>query len=155
MSKMGRPAHFGIKEKQVTDRRSGHPSHKTLCKPKSYIRRHLILEPVFHTTLPYSIVAIWKRGRGMASGLISRLEPWRSSCWPKEMVKNCEKSQFAAGYGCNIQFRYELRDTKSFILAWPLDEDPNANAYANAYIAHCETWNVLPQHKINLTKGYR
>ena len=55
----------GVKSKQV----------RTTYKTRSYMGGHLILELIFHTTLPYLNTATWALGPGMTSAPTSHLEP--------------------------------------------------------------------------------
>ena len=66
--------------------------NKTPCKPKSYMGGHLILDRIFHTTLPHFVTAAWALGPDMASAPTSRLEPWISLYMPKKTHKINEKS---------------------------------------------------------------
>ena len=107
--------------------------YKTPCKPKSYMGGHLILDRIFHTTLPHFVTAAWALGPDMASAPTSRLEPWISLYMPKKTHKTNKKSaenrekrwQFPSGHGHCNQLRYKVRDPESFFLDWPLFGDPN------------------------------
>ena len=63
----------------------------TPCKPAVYLGGHLILDCIFHTTLPHSVTATWALGPDMASAPTSRLEPWISLYMPKKTHKTNKK----------------------------------------------------------------
>ena len=53
---------------------------------------HLILDRIFHTTLPHFIMATWALGPDIASTPTSPLEPWISLYMPKKLHTINEKS---------------------------------------------------------------
>ena len=71
---------------------------------------HLILDRIFHTTLPHFVTAAWALGPDMASAPTSRLKPWISLYMPKKTHKtHCKEAQnlrTALFHGLYFQISY-------------------------------------------------